>query len=168
MHLDASAQPQNPLALLASEDEDLAGRSAARLLITAPAPEAVESLARRIHGASSRAGCPFVRTRAADLPLAPHRLRETCSDVLDAAAGGTVLIVEVEEMSPIVQDVLIDLLAELESARAPSAAVRLVFGTTVSLLDRVGADAFSERLFYRLNMIHLMTMPVAAAMTLAR
>jgi hypothetical protein len=29
-------------------------------------------------------------------------------------------------------------------------------GTTVSLLDQVAAGTFSERLFYRLNIIHLM------------
>jgi DNA-binding NtrC family response regulator len=33
--------------------------------------------------------------------------------------------------------------------------VRLIFGTTVSLLDRVTAGTFSDRLFYRLNVIHL-------------
>ena len=52
-------------------------------------------------------------------------------------------------------EALIDLLAGLESARVPSAAVRLISGTTVSLLDRVAAGTFSERLFYRLNTIHL-------------
>jgi DNA-binding NtrC family response regulator len=28
-------------------------------------------------------------------------------------------------------------------------------GTTVSLLDRIAAGTFSERVFYRLNIIHL-------------
>jgi DNA-binding NtrC family response regulator len=60
------------------------------------------------------------------------------------------------KMPSIVQNQLLDLLAELELARAPSAAVRLVCGTSVSLLDRIAAGTFSERLFYRLNMIHLM------------
>ena len=53
------------------------------------------------------------------------------------------------------QEALIDLLAGLESARRPSAAVRLISGTTVALLDRVAGGTFSERLFYRLNIIHL-------------
>jgi transcriptional regulator of acetoin/glycerol metabolism len=34
--------------------------------------------------------------------------------------------------------------------------VRLISGTTTSLLDRVAAGTFSERLFYRLNIIHLL------------
>jgi DNA-binding NtrC family response regulator len=67
-----------------------------------------------------------------------------------------VLISAVEEMPPAVQDALIELLAELEFARSPSAEIRLISGTTESLLDRVAAGTFSERLFYRLNIIHLM------------
>jgi DNA-binding NtrC family response regulator len=138
------------------EDEDVAGRSAARLLITASTQRGVETLARRIHGAGRRAQFPFVRTWAGDLPVAPQALREYCCGVLDAAAGGSMLIAAVEEMPPPVQDALIDLLAGLEVTRGPAAAVRLISGTTVSLLDRVAAGTFSERLFYQLNVIHLM------------
>jgi DNA-binding NtrC family response regulator len=58
-------------------------------------------------------------------------------------------------MPAAVQEAFVDLLAGLESARKPSAAVRLISGTTVSLLDRIAAGSFSERLFYRLNIIHL-------------
>jgi DNA-binding NtrC family response regulator len=58
-------------------------------------------------------------------------------------------------MPATVQDAMIDLLGGLESARVPSAMARLISGTTVSLLDRVAAGTFSERLFYRLNIIHL-------------
>ena len=66
------------------------------------------------------------------------------------------LISGVEETPPLVQNVLVELLDRLESARHPLAAVRLISGTTVSLLDRVAAGTFSDRLFYRLNIIHLM------------
>ena len=125
-------------------------------LITASTPQAVETLARRIHESGPRAQFPFVMTSAGDLPVGAQALREDCVGFLDAAAGGTVLMSAVEEMSSAVQDALIDLLAALESARRPSAAVRLISGTTVSLLDRVAAGTFSERLFYRLNIIHLM------------
>jgi DNA-binding NtrC family response regulator len=62
---------------------------------------------------------------------------------------------DVEEMPSAVQDVLDELLSEPPFARAPSAAVRLITGTTVSLFDRIAADRFSERLFYRLNVIHI-------------
>jgi DNA-binding NtrC family response regulator len=61
----------------------------------------------------------------------------------------SIVIRDVDEMPSVVQNQLLDLLAELELARPPSAAVRLVCGTTVSLLDGIAAGTFSERLFYR-------------------
>ncbi len=76
--------------------------------------------------------------------------------LLDAAASGSVLVSAIEHLPAAVQMTLIDMLAGLESSRPPAASVRLISGTTVSLLERVAAGAFSERLFYRLNIIHLM------------
>ena len=140
---------------LPAVDEEMASGCAARLLITASTEDGAEALARRIHGAGPRAHCPFVRLRARDLPVEPQALREYCGTVLDGAAGGSMLIDAVEEMSPEVQDVLIELLAGLELTRGPAAAVRLISGTTVSLLDRVADGTFSRQLFYRLNIIHL-------------
>ena len=63
-------------------------------------------------------------------------------------------------------DLRIDLLGGLQSARMSSAAARLISGTTVSLLDRVAAGTFSERLFYRLNIIHLVAGAGAPDVTL--
>jgi DNA-binding NtrC family response regulator len=140
----------------AVEDEDAAGRSSARLLITASTPRGVETIARRIHGIGPRAQFPFVHTGAADFPVAPPARREDCGGVLDAAAGGSMLISAVEEIPWAIQDALIDVLAGLERARRQSAAIRLISGTTVWLRDRVAAGTFSEQLFYRLNIIHLM------------
>jgi DNA-binding NtrC family response regulator len=156
MHSIGTAERHNGVAFPAVEDNDMAGRSPERLLIRAPTRRGVETLARRIHGAEQRSQFPFVHTWAGDLPIEPEALRAHCSTLLDAAAGGSVLISEVEDMPPVVQDALIELLARLEAARSPSAAVRLIAGTTVSLLDQVAAGTFSERLFYRLNIIHLM------------
>jgi DNA-binding NtrC family response regulator len=156
MHNLWTAERDHAVALLAVEDEEVASRSPARVLITAPTQQGVEMLARRLHETGPRAQFPFVHTCAADLPVEPEVLRESCASVLAAAAGGSVLISAVEEMEPVVQDALSELLAGLEFARRPSADVRLISGTTVSLLDRVAAGTFSERLFYRLNVIHLM------------
>ena len=137
-------------------DEEAAVRSDAKLLITAPTPSQVEALARRIHAAGARAALPFVQARACDLLTDRQILGTTCSRLLDTTAGGSLLIGDVEGMERIVQDVLIELLAELELARRPRPPVRLISGTTVSLLDRVEAGTFSPRLFYRLNTIHLL------------
>ena len=150
-----SDQEDRALALLAVEDINVASRSPARLLITASTQQAVETLARRIHASGPRAQCPFVMTSAGELPIDAQALRDSCRRFLDAAAGGSVLVSAVEDMPAAVQEALSDLLAGLESPPRPSAAVRLISGTTVSLLDRVAAGTFSARLLYRLNIIHL-------------
>ena len=156
MHRLGTAARNNAVALRAVEDEDVARRSPARLLITAATEHGVESLARRVHATGPRAQFPFVQTWAGDLPIEPELLKEYCASVLAAAAGGSVLFSAVEDMPPVVQDALDALLGGLEFAHGPSAEVRLISGTTTSLLDRVAAGTFSERLFYRLNIIHLM------------
>jgi DNA-binding NtrC family response regulator len=80
---------------------------------------------------------------------------ETCAGLIEAAAGGTLLLTGVEEMPAFAQDRFIETLAQLQDARNPSVAVRLMAGTTVSLRERIADGAFSERLFYRLNVIHV-------------
>jgi len=159
-------QEDHALALLAVAEVEAASRSPARLLITASTQQAVETLARRIHRSGPRAEFPFVMISASELPVGAQALRQDCVRVLDAAAGGSLLVSAVEEMPAAVQEALIDLLAGLESARRPSAAVRLISATTVPLLDRVVAGTFSERLFYRLNIIHLMVGNGSAAAAL--
>jgi DNA-binding NtrC family response regulator len=156
MDIEGIAQRRGTLALDGVEDEEAAARSDAKLLITASAPLIVEALARRIHAAGARAALPFIQTWACDFPIDRQVLETTCSSLLDSAAGGSMLMSDVEQMPRIVQDVLIDLLADLELARMPLPLVRLISGTTVSLLDRVEAGTFSDRLFYRLNTIHLL------------
>src|SRR5688572_21896657 len=153
MRGDRTAGSNSVVALRAIEDEVLVSRSCARLLITAATAPAVETIARRIH-AGMRAEFPFVRTSAGDLPITPRMLRTTCSNLLDAATGGSLLVSDVETMPLLVQEEFIELLEELALARAPAAAVRLISGTTVPLVDRVAAGRFSERLFYRLNTLH--------------
>jgi DNA-binding NtrC family response regulator len=149
-----SVLPDNAIAFLIL-DEELAARSAAKVLITAETPREAAALARRLHAASERAACPFIRTDAGDLPVKAQMLRQTCGDLLDAAAGGTLFISDVEEMPGAVQNVFVELLGELESARPAADAVRIVAGTTASLLDWAATGRFSERLFYQLNTIHL-------------
>jgi DNA-binding NtrC family response regulator len=157
MRAKRGGAPNGTLVMFPVEGESLAGRSAARLLITAPASRGAEEVARRIHRGSARGWFPFLRTEARDFPLEPSMLRHTCGTLLDDAAGGTIFMNDVEAMPSVVQGTLIEVLDELESRRVASAAIRLVSGTTVSLFDRVRAGAFSEALFYRLNVIHLVS-----------
>ena len=152
MELSMPSERNHAVALLIADDEEVASQSPARLLITASTRQDVETIARRVHGAGPRARFPFVKRWAGAFPVAPQPLREFCDSVLDSAAGGSLLIDAVEEMPPAVQDALI---AGLEFTHWQSAAVRLISGTTVSLLDRIAAGTFSEQLFYRLNIVHL-------------
>jgi DNA-binding NtrC family response regulator len=154
MHQIGNTNPYDAPVLLDLEDEELASRTDATLLITA-ANGGGETVARRIHGASLRADFPFLRVSAGGFPIDPVMLRVTCARLLDTASGGSVFITDIEDLPPIVQDLLVELLGNLQFARAPSDAVRVMTGTAVSLLDRIAAGMFSERLFYRLNLIHL-------------
>lgn len=137
------------------EHEDVAAGCAATTLITASTATDVERLARRIHAASSRSALSFVQASAAALPVEPRALWETCAGLIEAAAGGTLLLTGVEEMPAFAQDRFIETLAHQQEARNPSATVRLIAGTTVCLRQRIADGAFSERLFYRLNVIHV-------------
>jgi DNA-binding NtrC family response regulator len=137
------------------EHEDIAARCAATTLITASTATDVEHLARRIHAASSRSALSFVQASAAALPVEPRAFLETCAGLIEAAAGGTLLLTGVEEMPAFAQDRFIETLAQVQDARNPSVAVRLIAGTTISLRERIADGAFSERLFYRLNVVHL-------------
>jgi hypothetical protein len=65
MHNLGTAERVDALALLAFENEELANQSPARLLITAPTQQGVETLARRIHGAG--------RCVTASVSMAPDR-----------------------------------------------------------------------------------------------
>ena len=142
-------------AALFAGDEDLASRSLARLLITASTRQRGETLARWIHGSGPRAHFPFVHICAGELPVEQDVLKKYCTGVLAAAAGGSIFISAVDEVPLLAQDALIELLAAPGRLRGTSADVRLISGTTVSLLDRVAAGAFSERLFYQLNTLHV-------------
>ncbi len=152
--------------LLAIEEDDLASRSSARLLITDAALGEAETRARRIHGLGAYPNGPFVRVDAGSFPIDEALLRPMCLDLLDRAAGGTLFIDAVDTMPAMVQGVIIELIDELQPPRNTSRAVRLVSGTSVSLLQCIAARNFAESLFYRLNIIHLIH-PNGAAVTSA-
>src|SRR5678809_340147 len=116
MDTTETALPQT-LVLDGIEDEEVAAQSDARLLITASAPFLVEALARRIHATGDRAALPFIQTWACDFPIDRQTLSATCRSLLAAAAGGSILINDIEEMPRSVQDMFIELLADLELAR---------------------------------------------------
>ena len=140
----------------AIDDEALAARcSATTVLISADCSAAVERVARRIHAASGRAPSPFIRVAAANLPIDAAVLTKTCADVLETVGDGTLLLTDVEQMPAIVQDQLIETLAWLHAVREPTCRGRLIAGTSAVLHERIADGTFCERLFYRLNIIHV-------------
>jgi DNA-binding NtrC family response regulator len=148
----------------ALEDEALAARNAATtILITAECAAAVERLARRIHAASDRAASPFEHVAAATLPIDAAALTETCAALLATARGGSLLLTDVEHMPALVQNRLIETFAGLQAACVPACPVRLIAGTTTILYEGISDGTFSEQLFYRLNIIHVVGKTVLGA-----
>jgi DNA-binding NtrC family response regulator len=139
------------------QDDDLAARSAeTTVLITAASTADIESRARSIHAASARAVSPFVQVTAATLPADSKAFTEACAKLFTEAGGGSLLLHQIEGLHAINQSRLIETLAELtRNVREPSRTVRLIAGTTTSLRRRVASGTFSDRLFYRLNIIHV-------------
>ena len=65
----------------------MASGSAARLLITAPTQQSVETVARRIHGSGPRAQFPFVIASAAELPVGPQAQAADISHAVPPVQG---------------------------------------------------------------------------------
>jgi len=135
----------------------MAARHSVTLLITAGSRQMVDIVARRIHASQFTGVAPFVGLKAGSFPPDAEQLRTHLVKQLHAAAGGSLLIRDVEEMSSAAQLTFARILSE-RSLGHP-AAVRLIAGTTISLLERVNAGYFLEELFYRLNLIHLVIAP---------
>lgn len=139
------------------DDVALAARCATTVLISAECVATVERLARRIHAASDRAELPFVLVAAASLPIDAAILTETCADLLTAARCGSLLLTDIEQAPRVAQLRLIETFARLQAVLEPHCRVRLMAGTTAFLYERVSNGTFSERLFYQLNSIHLVS-----------
>jgi two-component system NtrC family response regulator len=73
-----------------------------------------------------------------------------------AAEAGTILLQDVGRLGPSVQSKLAERLVRLRGRRQPgSPACRVLASTSEPLLPRVLDGTFDDRLFYRLNVIHL-------------
>jgi DNA-binding NtrC family response regulator len=142
---DDSRYMGDPPPLLNAEfeaDVQCAQTSTSPVLITAP-PQVAADVARRIH----RNG---VNRRGSFLALECSRLQmpeQLVAGFESASSGGTVLLRDVDRLSPELQAVLY--------ARIVPFGVRVIAATSVSLVCLAAEGVFDERLFYRLNQIHL-------------
>ncbi len=137
-----------------------------------------EVVARAIHAASARSAGPFVAVNcgaiAADLlesELFGHE-RGAFTGATNArpglfqfAAGGTLLLDEIGELSPTLQVKLLRVLQERQvrpvgSDRAVPVDVRIIAATNQNLEAAVAAGRFRDDLFYRLHVIPIVIPPL--------
>ncbi len=137
-------------------------------------------LARAIHEASPRAGRPFVKINCGALPetlleseLFGHERGAFTGAVrqkpgrFELAAGGTVFMDEIGEVSPAIQVKLLQILEEKRFTRVGGTQtlqtdVRLIAATHRDLEAMIRDGEFREDLFYRLNVFPIDLPPLRA------
>src|SRR5262249_7830612 len=139
---------------------DRAARSTTPVLIEGETGTGKDLVARGIHRASARAGGPFIVASCADLSegslgAAGDPTGEGRRGIIEAAAGGTLLLDEIAELVPTVQAKLLRILeaAEIGSGvldGSPPGAVRILAATTYDSSELVGEKKLRKDLYYRL------------------
>jgi two-component system, NtrC family, nitrogen regulation response regulator GlnG len=155
-------------------------RSSVAVLITGESGTGKELVARALHNHSPRTGRPFVALDTSAIPgdlLEPELFGHeqgafTGADaqrlgLFEEAAGGTVFLDEIGDMSMSLQTRLLRVLAKGEfyrvGGRTPMRIdVRVIAATHHNLRDLVTRGLFREDLYHRLNVIHIELPPLRA------
>jgi two-component system response regulator HydG len=139
------------------DDVQMAARTHVAVLVTASRRAERERCARLIHAKSNNGHGPFV-------PLAIGSAHDADESGLRPrfvqARGGTLFVDDIAALSTSAQAELLALLGErLPRAsvgpRESNEAVRIISGASCCLDRARATGAFSESLFYRLNVIHI-------------
>ena len=156
-----------------------AARCDAKVLVTGESGVGKEIVARLIHERSNRNRGPLVTINCAGFPdtlleseLFGH-VKGSFTDAhrdkrgwLEAAAGGTIFMDEVGEMSLRMQALLLRFLETGEIQRVgadrklPPVDVRVITATHRRLLEHIADKTFREDLYYRLNVVHIEVPPL--------
>ena len=137
------------------------------VLITSRDSKERQRIAHAIHAGSTCAQGPFVSVNCAGLrkPLlatdlfgnrSEHLAGHDESGALARAHGGIIFLDEVGELRPPVQALLCQFLATGAVHSTLAVDVRVITASSRSLFERVLTREFSEDLFYRLNVIHIL------------
>jgi DNA-binding NtrC family response regulator len=159
-------------------DAALIAASESRVLITGESGSGKEVLADVIHAWSPRAAGPLVKVNCAAIPetlleseLFGHE-KGAFTDAkarrigrFEQAAGGTIFLDEVSEMSPQLQAKLLRVTQDGRFQRVGSNAeihtdARILAATNRNLEDEVKKGRFREDLFYRLDVVELNVPPL--------
>jgi two-component system response regulator GlrR len=146
----------------------------ARVLILGESGTGKELLAHAIHKASPRRAKPFVVVRCAGIPEEQLDVELFGADTgagkrsgaLEAADGGTVVLDEIGELGPRLQQKLLRALQEEAVRPAGSDAARPVNTRVIStnsgdLTQATTEGRFREDLFYRLNVVQIEMPPLS-------
>jgi DNA-binding NtrC family response regulator len=157
-------------------------QSDATVLICGETGTGKELFARAIHYHSSRRNKPFIPVNCAALQdhLFENELfghvrgaftdaRTSEKGLIAEAEGGTLILDEVDALSPTVQAKLLRFLQNgeyrpLGSSRSATANVRVIAATNTDLFDRVKAKLFREDLYFRLNALSVIIPPLRERM----
>ncbi len=154
-----------------------AAPSSATVLLLGESGTGKELIARHIHGRSARASGPFVAVNCSAIPesilegeLFGHERGAFTGAVarrdgrFARAAGGSLFLDEIGELTPAVQVQLLRVLQEGEyeplGGDTVKADVRIIAATNRNLQQEVEAGRFREDLYYRLNVIAITAPPL--------
>lgn len=153
----------------------LVAKTDVTVLITGETGTGKDLTGKMLHALSDRSGKPFV---AVNCPAIPENILESelfgyrqgaftganqnKEGLFAAADGGTILLDEIGDISPVLQSKLLRVLQEKEikplgDTRTYKIDVRVIASTNQNLADKIASGQFREDLFYRLNVVSIHT-----------
>ena len=152
------------------KEAELAARLDVRVLMSGEYGVGKRRLARLIHAESSRRHGQFLQVRCGREPETRLYARlcgqgdsaQARQSAFERADGGTILLQDVDSLTPALQDALLHVLAA-DRTRSTSGRPlngRIVASTQKPLIDRVLAGTFRDELYYLLNTMYLPIPPL--------